>query len=190
MVTRPVTAEELKQILNCCNGFKYTDKEGKSKTFRRNDQLKLAIQLQAHIGLRISDVVELKVNSFKHGEIEIKEQKTGKIQNRPIPTEIILLVKEYAIEHGLKKNDKLINISVRAIQKQLKIIVDYLNLYHVSTHSLRKYYATTQYKINGNNIVIVQDLLNHSDSSITAEYIQLRKEEVDNASKNFPVILG
>ncbi|AAK80757.1 site-specific recombinase XerD [Clostridium acetobutylicum] len=58
-------------------------------------------------------------------------------------------------------------LSVRAIQKALKIVTDYLGLEYISTHSFRKLYAVTAYEANGNNIELVKELLNHTSIATT-----------------------
>lgn len=186
--TRPITMNEYETILNLItNGFDY-EVDGTVKTFKRNSQLKLALILESNIGLRISDIKELSNNNFKNGKLEITEKKTGKLQYRNVNSTIYNYVKEYVIENNLKPNDKLIKVSDRAIQKQLKIVCDYLGLNNVSTHSFRKLYATKQYEKSNNNIELVKELLNHSNISITQKYIRVSQQAIDKASEEFCLI--
>lgn len=186
--TRPITMNEYETILNLItNGFDY-EVDGTVKTFKRNSQLKLALILESNIGLRISDIKELSNNNFKNGKLEKTEKKTGKLQYRNVNSTIYNYVKEYVIENNLKPNDKLIKVSDRAIQKQLKIVCDYLGLNNVSTHSFRKLYATKQYEKSNNNIELVKELLNHSNISITQKYIRVSQQAIDKASEEFCLI--
>ena len=185
MITRPLEKEEYKKIMNLLDsGFTYTE-DGKEKTFRPNQQIALALSLQANLGLRIGDVLSLKVSSFKGDKLEVREDKTDKLQYRAINPTITNLVKDYAIDNNLSKKDNLFSIKVRVIQKQLKIICNYLNLENISTHSFRKMYATLQYELNNNNIELIKELLNHSSIATTQRYIRVSQEAINKASSSF-----
>ncbi|MGO0904098.1 tyrosine-type recombinase/integrase, partial [Clostridioides difficile] len=83
--TRPLEIEEYKQILKLLDtGFTYTDADGKEKIFRPNIKVKLALILEANLGLRISDILRLQVKNFKNNKLEIEEKKTNKLQYRDI----------------------------------------------------------------------------------------------------------
>ena len=131
--TRPLEIEEYKNIMELLNnGFKYT-LEGKEKVFRPNTQIALILSLQANMGLRIGDILSLKLSSFKGNRLQIREDKTDKLQYREINPAITNMVMEYALENNIKKNDDLFKITPRAVQKQLKIICDYLALENKKT---------------------------------------------------------
>lgn len=185
MATRPLTIEEYKNIMQLLeSGFTYTEGE-KDKKFRPNYQVALALRLEANLGLRISDILRLQVKSFKANKLEIIEKKTGKLQYRAIDPNITNIIKDYAIEKGLKGNDYIITISEKAIQKQLRIICAYLQLDNISTHSFRKMYATNQYEINNNNIELIKELLNHSSIATTQRYIKVSQQAIDKASRSY-----
>lgn len=184
MTTRPVEVKEYQEIIGLMNeGFTY-EVAGKEKTFRPNYQVSLALQLQASLGLRIGDVLDLKLNSFKNGKLEILEGKTDKLQYRDIDTSIINSVYQYAVDNNIKNNDKLFSLGVRAAQKQLKIVTDHLGLDNISTHSFRKLYAVTVYEDNNNNIELVKELLNHTSIATTQRYIRVSQQAINKASKN------
>ena len=184
MATRPLEINEYKKILECVsNGFTYGD----NKVFRPNPKLALVLTLQANLGLRIGDILELKVSNFRNGKLEIKEDKTDKLQYRDINPHIVSLIMEYALENKLNKDDKLFNVSVRAVQKQLKIVCDYLQYENISTHSFRKMFATMQYELNNNNLELVKELLNHSSIATTQRYIRVSQSQINKASKDFLV---
>lgn len=183
--TRPLEIEEYKNIMELLNnGFKYT-LEDKEKVFRPNTQIALILSLQANMGLRIGDILSLKLSNFKGNRLQIREDKTDKLQYREINPAITNMIMEYALENNIKKNDDLFKITPRAVQKQLKIICDYLELENVSTHSFRKMYATMQYEANNNNIELVKELLNHSSIATTQRYIRVSQKEINKASKSY-----
>ena len=184
MATRPLEINEYKQILKLLTtGFTYTDDKGKH-IFRPNNKVKLACILEANLGLRISDVIRLTPNNIKGNKLSIIERKTGKLQYKTINPTIALLIKDYIIENNIKSDESLINISEKAIQKQLRIISKYLQLENVSTHSFRKLFASSQYN-NTKNIYLVKELLNHSSIATTQRYIRLSQNEIDKVSENF-----
>ena len=185
MATRPLEVGEYKKIIELLNhGFTYIE-GGKDKSFRPNQQIAIALTLQANLGLRIGDVLELKVSSFKGDKLEIREDKTDKLQYREVNPTIVNIIKDYAIDNKLSKNDNIFSIKVRAIQKQLKIICNYLELDNISTHSFRKMYATLQYELNNNNIELIKELLNHSSIATTQRYIRVSQEAINKASSSF-----
>lgn len=186
---RPIEFEEYVQVMNLiCKGFKYNE-DNKEKTFRPNSKLFLALTLQSSLGLRIGDVLSLTPNNFRLGKLIIQEDKTDKFQNREINEEVNNLIKDYIIEKGIKSNDKIFTISVRAVQKQLKIVCDYLGLNNISTHSFRKMYAVHVYESNNNNIQLLKELLNHSTIATTQRYIRVMQKEINKASKEVNMIV-
>jgi len=84
----------------------------------------------------------------------------------------------------------LIKISVRSVQRQLKIITDYLGLDNISTHSFRKMFATTVYESNDHNIELVKELLNHSSIATTQRYVRVSQEAINKASAGVNFILN
>ncbi|MCL2083296.1 MAG: tyrosine-type recombinase/integrase [Oscillospiraceae bacterium] len=179
MATWVLELSEYKQIIELfLTGF--ITKDG--NTFRPNKQIALALQLQASLGLRIGDVLELRVSNFKNGKLEIKEDKTDKLQYRDINPKVSESIKDYAIEHKLSPDAKLFSVGVRAVQKQLKIITDYLGLDNIATHSFRKMYATKIYEGNGNNLELVKELLNHTSIATTQRYIRVSQQAINKAS--------
>ena len=90
----------------------------------------------------------------------------------------------YVLENNIKVTAKIFNITVRAAQKQLKLVTQYLKLDNISTHSFRKYFATQIYINNNYNVALVRELLQHSDLKTTQKYINIRTEEIEKALNN------
>lgn len=80
-------------------------------------------------------------------------------------------------------------ISERMVQKQLKIVCDYLGYEEISTHSFRKWYATEIYKANGYDITLVQRLLQHSSAAVTQRYIGIEPQRIESAIENHAYLL-
>ena len=182
---RPLEYEEYMTIITLCQkGFTYKDEYGVKHIFRPNKQLAMTFILQANLGLRISDVLKLKPSTFKNDKLEVIEKKTGKLQYRTINRNLKELIYEYALENNIKSNDYLIQVKVRAIQKQLSIIANYLNLTNISSHSFRKLFGVTVYNQTNGNIELLKELFNHSSISTTQRYIKVSQKQIDEVSSS------
>ena len=182
---RPLEYDEYMTIITLCQkGFTYKDEYGVKHIFRPNKQLAMTFILQANLGLRISDVLKLKPSTFKNDKLEVIEKKTGKLQYRTINRNLKELLYEYALENNIKSNDYLIQVKVRAIQKQLAIIANYLNLTNISSHSFRKLFGITVYNQTNGNIELLKELFNHSNISTTQRYIKVSQKQIDEISSS------
>lgn len=182
---RPLEYDEYMTIITLCQkGFTYKDEYGVKHIFRPNKQLAMTFMLQANLGLRISDVLKLKPSTFKNDKLEVIEKKTGKLQYRTINRNLKELIYEYALENNIKSNDYLIQVKVRAIQKQLSIIANYLNLTNISSHSFRKLFGVTVYNQTNGNIELLKELFNHSSISTTQRYIKVSQKQIDEISSS------
>lgn len=168
-----------------------TIKEGftvNGRIFRSNNRVATILVLEANLGLRIGDVLKLTLNGIiKDGNryrLNIIEDKTDKQRTFTVPTDIYNYIKMYCLENNIKSNARIFNLGDRAIQKQLKLVCDYLGFENISTHSFRKYFATQIYINNNYNIALVRQLLQHSNTSITQKYIGISTQEVENALNN------
>lgn len=181
---RDCTHEEFEQIVNTLrSGFMYHGQKVKSK-----ERIADALVLEANLGIRIGDVLKLRLADFvrdgKDFRINIIEQKTGKKRNFIVPNEVISFINEYCIKWGISREQKLFPFHVRNVQKYLHMVCEILELQKVSTHSMRKFFSTKAYKKNGNDIRLVQKLLQHSSVLVTQNYIGIDTERIDIAIQN------
>ncbi|ABX42468.1 tyrosine-type recombinase/integrase [Lachnoclostridium phytofermentans] len=156
--------------------------------FKPNERLATILTLEANLGIRISDILQLKLTSIvKDGDryrLDIIEQKTGKKREFTVMLEIYTFIQEYALNFGISPRAKLFDISERAVQKQLKIAADHLGLQGISTHSFRKFFATEIYLNNNANIELVRILLQQSSSTTTQRYIGIQRQDIEQALAN------
>ena len=175
--TLTITAEQYHDIIN-------TMRKGFSGC-RPNSRVAAALVIEANLGLRISDILKLKLNDIiKDGDryrLDMTEQKTGKKRTFTVLPEMYSYIKIYCLENGIKPHEVIFPITERAVQKQLKAVCDYLGIEGVSTHSFRKFFATNIYVNNNFNIVIVQRLLQHSTPEVTQKYIGIESKEIEDA---------
>ncbi len=187
---RPLTDEELeKVIITIRNG--YRDKMG--VVHRPNPQVSFAIWVEANLGLRISDIKQLKLcNFFKKNindyYLSIVEKKTGKRKELYCPSVIYDQIVNYCLDNNINTKQPIIKCSIRNVQKHLKYVSEYLDLGdNISTHSARKRFATQVYEKSNYDLLLLQSILLHSSPDITKRYVGLntirQKEILDTTIK-------
>lgn len=187
--TRPLTVDEYYEI------DKAMHRGGIG--FRANDRIATALTLEANLGLRIEDILELSLNKIvKHGNkrrLDIIEKKTGKKRDFTVPNEIYKFIVDYCKKYDIAPNEKLFDFGERNVQKYLATVVWYLELENyemISTHSYRKLYGTTMYYNNGKNIELVRRLFNHSSVRVTQTYIGVTDTQIEKAIENHKILPG
>lgn len=179
---RAITEEEYAEIID-------TIRAG-GCGFEPNERIATIFVLQANLGLRLGDVLALRMTSFvrdgSRWRLNIVEQKTGKPRNFTVPADIIAFIQEYRENNGIGPKDPLFPIEIRGVQKYLKKVTDYLDddngsMQNVTSHSFRKFYATKIYNNHEYNIALVQQLLQHASAGTTQKYIGLQPAEVEAA---------
>lgn len=156
---------------------------------------KLLLAVGFFTGLRISDILNLKIEDLKGSEITITEQKTKNTKKgKPIPKLITIELKEYINESlnkwGRYKNDnEYAFISQKSINKPMsRQHADRIVKYEckkagikekVGTHTLRKTAGTLIYKFE-KDVEKCRLYLGHSNTKDTIRYLGLDKTERDN----------
>ena len=175
--TIAITTQQYKEIIQ-------TMKQGFCGC-RPNERIATALMLEANLGIRISDILKLRLADIvRDGDryrLSIIEKKTRKARVFTVPFALYQYIRCYCLDNQIPATDIIFPITERAVQKQLRIVCDYLDIPGVSTHSFRKYYATEIYRNNGYNIALVQHLLQHSSASVTQRYIGIEQKEVEAA---------
>jgi len=149
-------------------------------------------------GLRISEILSLQIKDvMEYGEVgsQVKVRKNntkGKIESRTLPltesakrvlkTYIDSLWKAVPDDMLFKSNQSKEAITVRQANRILKEAFNQLKLQgNCSSHSLRKSYAHRVHKALGEKIEKTQIAMGHKSLSSTVSYIQVNREEVDQA---------
>ena len=139
-------------------------------------------------GLRISDILKLKVKDVKGSFINIVEQKTQKKRTIKINKKLKDVIKEYIKD--MKDDNVLFKsrvggnkaLGVRRCQQIIKEVASLVGVEeNVNTHTMRKTFALNLYRVTGNNIGLVMEALNHSKEVITLRYLCLVDEMLDNS---------
>lgn len=150
----------------------------------------ILFMLGIHSGLRISDILQLKVKDVKgRKSIRLVEKKTGKTRLFPINPELDKVLQSYCKEK--KKDEYLIKsreginspiTRVRAYQIISDVAEDF-SIENIGTHSMRKTFGYHYYK-KTKDIVTLQKIFNHSYPSETLRYIGIEQQNINEAMKS------
>ena len=142
-------------------------------------------------GLRISDILKLKVKDVKNKKhLIIIEQKTHKAKKILIMNELRIEIANYIKD---KKNDMYLfktrckNAPISRIQayRILNAACKTENIKeNIGTHTLRKTFGYHFYK-KTKDIALLQNILNHSSPKITLRYIGINQDIIDESLKDF-----
>lgn len=175
--TVALTTDQYKEIIS-------TMKKGFTGN-RPNEPIATALMLEANLGLRISDVLRLRLSDIvKDGEryrLAMIEQKTGKARTFTVPLALYQFIRCYCLDHAIPPEHRIFPLTERTVQRHLQQVCDYLGYAGIGTHSFRKYYATEIYKASHYNIALVQQLLQHSSTAVTQRYVGIQPQEVERA---------
>ena len=172
-----------------CKPIKSKKKINEILNFAKSKNLRVEcmIRLQLNLGLRISDIVGLKVSDLHGDYLNLTETKTGKIQKIKLNKKIKDYIEDYVSSKGLTHTDYLLPsrvigrpITTRTAQNDLQHIAKVLQLDEFSTHSLRKTFGYWAYKQSKFNIALLMRRFNHSSQAITLRYIGIEQEELDD----------
>lgn len=183
--TIALTEEQYKNIISTMRaGFVCPD----GHIVKPNKKVATALSLEANLGLRISDILQLRLsNIIRDGNryrLDIVEQKTKKKREFTVPTDIYIYIQNYALENNINPSAKLFDIGERAVNKHLHLVCDYLGYEGIGSHSFRKYFATSIYVNNNYDINLVRVLLQHSSTVTTQRYIGIQNKNIEDALQN------
>ena len=154
---------------------------------KQSDRNYIMFMLGIYSGLRISDILKLRVCDVKDKDyISIREKKTGKQQyikiNPLLKREIARYVKgkdpgEYLIK-SREGNNKAITREMA--YKILKQAGQEFYIESIGTHTLRKTFGYHFYK-QEKDVAKLQEIFNHSDPAVTLKYIGIVQESLDDS---------
>lgn len=159
---------------------------------RDNVRNYVLIMTGTYTGLRISDILKLKVKDVK-GEkyIYTKEQKTGKRNIIEINPELRKIYKDYCEEMSeeeylFRKSSMNKPISRVMAWKIMKEIGEKFGVDNLGTHTLRKTFGYHYYQQTG-DIATLMQMFNHSKESITLKYIGITQDTMNKARREFKI---
>lgn len=153
----------------------------------KSDRDALLFMFGIYSGLRISDIIKLRVRDVKGKDrVAVKETKTGKEKILKINP---MLRKEIATYIIGKKDYEVLFKSTRGINKPISRQQAYniinsagkhFGLEHIGTHTMRKTFGFHIYR-KTKDITLVQKLLNHSSPEFTLAYIGMTQKTMEDA---------
>lgn len=170
----------------------YTIREGficsNGHIVKPNNRIATILVLEGNLGLRISDILQLRLSLIipdgNRYRLDMVEKKTKKKREFTVPIEIYSYIQNYALENNINPLAKLFDLSERTVQNHLQLVCEFLGYENISTHSFRKYFATSIYVNNNYNIELVRVLLQHSSVVTTQHYIGIRSKDIEIALQN------
>jgi len=157
----------------------------------QDEKYALLFKFGINTGLRISDIIPLKVKDIMNPNLQfrdyliLKEKKTGKEKKIKLNDTLKNLIVEYISKKGLsyesymfpsKKGGFIGRIQAYRVMKECAKLLDIENF---GTHSLRKTWGYWTYKISLHNIGLIMDTFNHSSQGITLRYIGVNQDQKD-----------
>ncbi|HEK9979657.1 tyrosine-type recombinase/integrase [Streptococcus equi subsp. zooepidemicus] len=164
----------------------------------KNERDFVLVVVGLYSGMRISDILVLKVRDVLLDRIRTTEKKTGKTKVFAINPVMRKVLDQYIKNKKLKEYDylfpsrkrdkdngsKIVPIGRVAAYQIIKGAANHVGLKNIGTHSLRKTFGYHHYKKYG-NVAILMEIFNHSSPDITLVYIGYKQDEIDKYMVDF-----
>lgn len=178
MTVEPIREKvKIKQLYHYLNGY--------------DPKYALIFKLGINTGLRISDIIPLRVRDIFNEDMEfkeyliLKEKKTAKQRKIKLNETLRSCIRKYVKSQQLdldsyffqsQKGGYLGRIQIYRVLKESASAVGIENF---GTHSLRKTWGYWTYKMSKYNIGLIMDTFNHSSPGITLRYIGINQDQKD-----------
>jgi len=160
----------------------------------RDNELKFALLIStgSYIGLRISDLLQLRWNQVLNQEsFTIIEKKTKKIRRITVNQELQVILNRLFIQLEAKGNDLMFAnrfgdkpFSIQYVNSKLKeIFTTYKIRGQYSSHFMRKTLGRRIWEVNKYSdqaLLLLSQLFNHASISTTKIYLGIREQEISN----------
>ena len=178
--SRPITAEEHVLVMKTLS----EDHIG----FRKSPTVILILSIMASTGLRLGDTLQLKMKNITSVagifRLRVREEKTDKVRDVPMPAGLYMAITEYCMANHRNRNERIFQISERAVSKKIKKVVEFLELGDdVTSHSWRKFFAMTVYSQTG-SLVDTSSALLHASLQTTARYLSVNSARLEEVLLN------
>lgn len=145
-----------------------------------------------YTGLRISDILKLRVSDLKKQQLVIRQKKNKKQVFIPINPDLRKAVADYIRD---KPDDEMLflsrqvklkvrikrEISRSSVYKMLNRTAGKYGLSSIGCHTLRKTFGYHFYMTSEKNIALLMEIFGHSDPSITLRYIGITQDTINSA---------
>ena len=159
-----------------------------------NEKYYMMWLLGSNIGLRVSDIIRIRVKDIRDQDhLIFKDKKTSKEHRLPVNRHLKKEIQEYIDRHHLQDDDFLIQ-SQKGENQPLSRIQAYAVLnqaaqacgieYPIGTHTMRKTFGYWHYRQH-KDVALLQQVFGHSAPSITLRYIGINDDVVDKSLEDF-----
>jgi integrase len=147
-------------------------------------------------GLRISDMLRLRVKDLRADELKIRQKKNRKWVTLPIHPDLRRGIAEYIAD---KEDDEFlfasrqVKLKVRVkreldrstVYKMWRKVTRKYGLTSIGCHTTRKTFGYHLYMASDKNIGLLMEIFGHSDPSITLRYIGITQDTINKAVMKF-----
>jgi integrase len=158
---------------------------------RHGDKYYIMLLIGLNTGLRISDILKLKVGDIRdRTHIVLTEKKTGKhkriLINRMLRDELASYTLDMDADAYLIRSRQGGNRPVTRVRAYMVLnqSAAALRISEVGTHTMRKTFGYFHYR-QFRDIAILQQIFNHSSPSTTLKYIGINDDMMDDSLKEF-----
>ncbi|QKS71921.1 site-specific integrase [Paenalkalicoccus suaedae] len=157
-----------------------------------NERNYMLFLLGINSGLRISDILPLRVSDAKKNYFNLRESKTNKQKRITMTPELKRELHRYIEgkeDHEyLFQSRKGINqpLTRDAAYKILQKAAQHVNIDDIGTHTLRKTFGYHFYQ-KTKDVALLQEIFNHSSPQVTKRYIGINQDTMDKALKSFRI---
>jgi len=149
----------------------FKDHKRTSLKKRTQEGYKKLLELQARCGLRVGEVLNLKVSDVSQQKLMLQEPKSGReVEVAFMPEHIANRLADYIASRNLSTNDRVFGICYTTARNLVAKLGQKLNV-RISPHDLRRHSATYASR-NGFPLEIISKvILRHQDLKTTQVYL-------------------
>lgn len=180
--------------MNFVQPIRDQEKIERIKEFLKEDSERnyLLFLVGINTGLRISDILKLKVGDVKGTHIALREQKTSKQKWIRITPSLKRELNKYIAGKDdseyifISRQGKNKPIGRSMAYKILRKAANEFKLKDIGTHTLRKTFGYHFYQ-QTKDVAMLQEIFNHSSPDITLRYIGVNQDSMDKAMSKFKI---
>jgi integrase len=174
-LTNPCDTQVLRKTFRLARGRQWTilEKDVVDEIIFRTDNLRnrLMLELMARGGMRIGEVLKLRVNDVDERRLTIVEPKSGRQTEIVfIPQKVSVRLKEYIRKKGLELNQRIFPICYTAAREMVRKAGKLADV-DLKPHDLRRHAATYASRAGAPLEIVSKILLRHANLSTTQIYL-------------------
>jgi integrase len=131
-------------------------------------------------GLRIGDILKLRVSDVSGGELVVQEQKTNKVKSVKLSVSLMRVISAHQRKYDLRDDHYLVfsrdHLRYRSVTRQhawrvVKAVSRSIGFEGIGTHSMRKTFARDRFFASGGDMEAVRRSLSHDHLITTLGYL-------------------